>query len=236
MKKILVLLIFSLFLYSFDRLGYLNRPKGLLEKAFSFRIALPTLQGDPLELQKLREENLELLSKIIDQKNLINENEALRIQLGAPKRADQKFIPARVLGGNSSFLIIDKGKVDNVQANQTAVYKNILVGKVVSISENRSRIELLTNQGSKIPAKTEKGSLGTVAINQGTLILDNVTLSEGLEVKDLVFTAGSVDGFIPNLLIGEVKKVFKSESALFQWAEIESPLDFKKLEIVFLVI
>lgn len=237
MKKIVILLLLSFLLYGADKLDWLGRPKGVLERAFSFRIVLPVSQGDPLELQKLREENLELLSKITDQKNLISENQALRIQLGAPRqRQGQKFLPAKVLGGNSNLLIIDKGKASDLQVNQTVVYKNTLVGRVVSLSENRSRVELVTSEESKIPAKTEKGALGIVNANQGTLILDNVTLSEKLEVKDLVFTAGSIDGFIPDLLIGEVKKVFKSESALFQQAEIESPLDFKRLEMVFLVI
>lgn len=230
MKKLITLLFILAVIYAADKNGFLNAPKGALEKIVSFRIAFPENQ----EIRKLREENLELLAKITDQRNLQLENEALRAQLVAPQRAAQKFLPARVLSANTNFLTIDKGRTDGVKIGQNAVYKNILTGKVISLSENRSRVELPIKSESKIPAKTSRNALGIVLGTGGAMILENVTLSETLEVKDLVFTAGNQD-FLPDLLIGEITKVSRDERALFQQAQIQSPLDFKKLEMVFLI-
>lgn len=237
MKKLIVFLFVSLIIYTADRTGLLKIPKGTLEKIFSFQIIFPALPlGGPQsqDLKILREENLELFEKLTNQRNLELENEALRAQLGAPQRASAKFIPARVLEANASFLIIDKGQRDGVKLGQNVVYKNILAGRVVSVSENRSRIELPISSTSKIPVKTSRNALGIITGGGGTMTLGNVTLSETLEVKDLVFTAQNGE-FLPDLLIGEVSKVLRDEHALFQQAQLQSPLDFRKLEMVFLI-
>lgn len=236
MKKLIIFLFISLVIFGADRAGLLKMPKGALEKIFSFQFVLPASPlGGPQnqDLKRLQEENLALLGKLIDQRNLELENEALRAQLGAPQRVSVKFIPARVLEANTSFLIIDKGQAEGVRLGQNVVYKNILVGKVVSASENRSRIELPTSSTSKIPAKTSRNALGIIT-GGGTMTLGNVTLSEVLEEKDLVFTTQDSE-FLPDLLIGEISKVLRDERALFQQAQLQSPLDFKKLEMVFLI-
>lgn len=245
-KKVVVLLIFSLSLYGADRLGWLDSAKGLFEKALSVRLALPQ-QFDNQELQRLTEENREFLSHIVDQRNLINENQALRIQLEAKavgSKTIQEVVPAKVVGGSFNFLTIDKGKSSDIKIGQTVIYKNILVGRVVAVSQNRARVELPTATGSKISAKTDRGAVGIVTGQGGTMILENVTISDNLEAKDLVLTSatleekpdGSISGFPPDLLIGVVDNVIRDARALFQQGKIRSPLDFKKLEMVFIVI
>ncbi len=237
MKKLIIFLFISLVIFGADRTGLLKMPKGALEKIFSFQFIFPASPlGGPQnqDLKRLREENLVLLGKLTDQRNLELENEALRAQLGAPQRVSTKFIPTRVLEANTSFLIIDKGQADGVRLGQNVVYKNILAGKVVSVSQNRSRVELPISSTSKISAKTNRNALGIITGGGGAMTLGKVTLSETLEEKDLVFT--TQDGeFLPDLLIGEVSKVFRDERALFQQAQLQNPLDFKKLEMVFLI-
>lgn len=228
--KALILLILAITIFASDHFGILNAPKGILEKTFN----IPgVVRQQDTELVKLKEEKISLMSVIRNQRELELENDALRIQLGAPKRTTRKLLPARVLAGNTSFLVIDKGTLDGVLLNQTVIYKNVLVGQVSAVSTNRAKITLSTNQNIKIPAKTNKAQ----GIVQG-MVLDNVTISEILEEKDLVFTSpsGSEEGILPDFLIGEVEKVIKNESALFQLAQIKSPVDFAKLEYVFIVL
>lgn len=221
-----------------DKLGLLTAPKGVIEQILSFRIRLPQFNNSQ-ELKNLREEKIKLLSQLVDQQNLLNENQALRIQLGAKRESplldSKNLLPAKVLGANLDYMIIDKGEKDHVGSGQTVVYKNILIGKVADISTNRSRVELITRVNRKILGKTQKGALGIVnAQSGGGLVLENVTLKETLEVGDLVLT--QTDEFPPDLLIGEVTTVLRQESALFQKAQIKSPISAKQLDIVYIVL
>lgn len=232
-----ILLVLSIILFAFDRAGWLALPKGFLERALSFPIILPKFSENQ-ELDRLRQENVKLISQLVDQQNLLNENQALRIQLGAKRQSplleDKNLLPAGVLAVNTDFMIIDKGKQD-VAEGAIVVYKNILIGRVVAVSTNRSRVELVTRLGSKIVAKTQKGALGIVGVaGGGGLVLEKVTLKETLEVGDLVVTGP--DGFLPDLLIGQITKVLREESALFQKAQLKSPIDSRFIETVFIVL
>lgn len=231
------LILTSIIIYYFDSLGILSVPKGLFERFFNnFGRVVFTQNTATL---RLREENIELLAKIKNQRELELENNALRVQLAHPPKASQKILLSKVLSGDTSFLIIDKGSQDNVSPRQTVIYKNILVGKIVSVSTNRARVELPTSQNSKLPAKTQRQAQGILLGQGGTMLLDNVTLSESLEAKDLVFTTRGSDvkeGVLPDFLIGEITRVYKNESALFQQGTVKSPLDWSSQEFVFIVL
>lgn len=245
MKKAIILLLISVLLLIVSRLGISVLPLGFLEKAFSFRLGLARQED---ELGRLRQEKLALLARLVDQEKLLAENEALRIQLSAKKpdllrKTTQKLLPASVLGV-TNFLILDKGREDGVKEGQTVIFKNMLVGQVVATSSHRSRVNLPISSQSKIPAKTERGTLGIVVGQDGGMLFDHVAISEMLEEKDLVFTKGSFtslqeevgDGLLPDFFIGEVGKVRKSEASLFQQAELRGPLDVKRLTTVFIVL
>lgn len=240
-KTFLFLFLLSLLLFGFDKMGWLAAPKSQLEQILAFRIELPEFNNNQ-ELKKLREENIILLSQLVDQQNLINENNALRIQLGAKRDwsalAEKELLPARVLAAANDFLIIDKGEKSSIKIGTNAIYKNILLGKVVAVSASRSRIELVTKAGSKIPAKSQKGALGIVASKGGAdnkLILQNVTSKETLETGDLILTRAEEE-FLPDLLLGKVSEVERQESAIFQQAKLDSPVNPKQLDIIYLIL
>lgn len=237
-KTAAILLVLSIILFAFDRAGWLASPKGFLERALSFSIIFPTFNRDQ-QLENLRQENTKLLSQLVNQQNLANENQALRIQLGAKRGnstlQDKNLLPAGVLAVNTDYLTIDKGGEDGIKEGATVVYENILIGRVVSLSTHRSKVELITHFGNKIVAKTQKGAWGIVGVTGGGgLVLQNVTLKETLEVGDLVVTGP--DSFLPDLLIGQVTKVLREESALFQKAQVKSSIDPRFIETVFIVL
>lgn len=242
MKYVLILIAFSVLLIALDKVNLLSYPRGLIERGLSFRINFPNFFENQ-EVKKLREENIKLMSKLIDQKNLKLENEALRIQLNSGKTTvgEKNLMVARVVGRTASAMLIDKGEKDGVASGTNVLYENILVGRAVAVSQYRSKVELPTSIGSKIPAKTESGAIGIVTGNGGAMFLDKVTLGEQISEDDLVLTAGSLtqenelSGYLPDLIIGKITQVKRLESALFQQAQMQSPLDTKKLEFVFLV-
>ncbi len=71
------------------------------------------------------------------------------------------------------------------------------------------------------------------------MLLDNVLLSEQLNVSDIIVSKGDIDtegkGFPRNLVVGRVTSIEKKPSALFQTARVKSNLDMSKLSLVFVI-
>lgn len=201
------------------------------------------------ELQK-ESENSKAVKQLVDQTSLEKENRALRDQFDTTTIKSQNLLPARIIGAPRfipgislpEFYILNKGGKDNVQKGQTVVYKDAVVGIIDLVNQEISKVRLITNTDSSFTAKSLKTSAVGVVKGKGggDIIFDNIILSEKLTVSDIVLTKGSVDekgiGVMPDLILGKIISIDKKPSALFQSAQIKSPLDFSKLEIVFIIL
>lgn len=193
------------------------------------------------EIAKLKEENAVLFKKIVDQKELEKENRALRDQFQTTSISSRNLIPAKIIG-SLDYFVIDKGERDNLKIGQAVVFKDQLIGKITKVSSRFSVVTVITNRSSSFTVRTLKTSALGILKGQGGesgMILDNVLLSENLEINDLVLTKGNIDskgiGFPPNLIVGKIVSVEKKPSALFQKAVVESIMDFSKLSTVFVI-
>lgn len=205
--------------------------------------------SDNTELTKLKVENAKLSKKLVDQKNLQEENNALKDQFKTQSLGSENLLPAHVLGspgflpGESmpEYLILDKGKKDNVRVGQAVIVKESVVGKISKVSQTKSQVKLITDASSLFAAKTVDSSAVGVIKGQGQkdLVLDNVLLSETLNMSDSVVTKGDIDknglGYSPNLVVGKIVSLEKKPSSLFQSAKVKSLLDFSRLSTVFII-
>ncbi len=211
-------------------------------------IKVITLGGNN-DLQKLKEENRDLRKKVLDQKKLQEDNNALKDQFQTTKIKSVNLIPADIIGAPSfvpgvslpEFLILNKGLDDGASMGDAVVYKDNLVGKITKISSLVSTVTLVSNGSVSFTAKTgQDNKVEGVIKGQGSgeMILDNVLLSEILKKDGLVLTKGDVDpsgrGFAPDLIVGKIASVDKNPSALFQKADVVSFVDFAKLTKVFI--
>lgn len=187
------------------------------------------------KLKHLEERNRELMVEAQKVKALTEENKILRDQLEVALPAEWVFDPAQTIG-RSRYLTIDKGAEEGVVLGQVAVVKKILVGKVIDVSTHESQIELPTDPESSIPVQTVKtGARGILSGQFGKgMAIDKVTQGEVLEKEDIVTSTGE-GGYLKGLIIGKIGSVEKSESELFQKAQVEPVLNFAELEFVFLV-
>lgn len=193
-------------------------------------------------LEKLKKENSDLLSQLAEKKSLETEVAALRDQFQTPYPKSTDLLAAKIIASPSflpgvsqpSHLILNRGAKDKVKVGQAVVYKNNLVGKIVSVSENLSDVALLTSLDISLTVKTvstnNSSALGVVRGTGGEMVLENVLLSEKISTSDLVVTKGEGD-----LIVGKIEAVEKKPSALFQTAKVKSLLDFSKLSTVFVV-
>jgi rod shape-determining protein MreC len=198
--------------------------------------------------QQLVEENRTLAAKFAKQQELQKEIKALRDQFETTTVPSHSLLPATVLSSRGFVpgvsmpeeLILDKGKADGVRQGMVVIYKDNLIGKIVSVSDHLTKVELISNKNTSFAARTlTTDALGIVrGASNGTILLANVVLSDKLEKNDYVVTKGEQDesgGYPPNLVIGKIVAVDKKPSALFQTAEVQTLLDLPKLTTVFIM-
>ncbi len=204
----------------------------------------------PEEIAVKQENDIASVSADVSIGQLKKDNIALSDQFKTTYPASSDLLPATVVGApefipNTSppeQFIIDKGKKDNLVVGLAVIYKNNLVGKIAVVSEHLSVVDLLTKNSFSTPVKTDPaGALGVLrGQGKGTMILDNVLLSETLSKNDLVLTSGSMSqkevGLPPDLIIGKIISIEKKSSNLFQSARVSSLLDFQKLSKVFVFV
>ncbi|MDO8583215.1 MAG: rod shape-determining protein MreC, partial [bacterium] len=187
---------------------------------------LPFVSEDS-KLKKLKEDNLDLLKKVVDSEKLQKENAALSDQFQTSYPASAELLKAEVIGmpgfipgvSSPTIFILDKGARDGLKLGQAVVVKDNLVGVIVKTSTNLSEINLVSNSSLSFTAKTQSGSQGIV--KGGTsLTLENVLLSENIRASELVLTKGDVNsdgvGVPQDLIVGKIMSVEKNASDLFQ--------------------
>ncbi len=253
----LILLFLAIVLFFLSKAGLLSGPVNLLTTiAGPFEKATHGLSSSSKPDSKITAENKILVAKLKDMQKLTQENSALRDQFETSYPASQDLLPANIVSAPSfvpgvsspEYLVIDKGKKDNVKIGSAVVFKDNLVGKVVAVSDGLSKVMLVSNPSLSISAKTislkDTNSVGALGILKGlggeSLVLDNVLLSDNLQAGDYVTTKGDMQidntGYPPSLIVGKITSVEKKASDLFQKAKVRSMLDFSKLNMVFVVI
>lgn len=221
---------------------------GQYGKEFVYILSLRNFQNN--SIKKLIEENMKLTKRLEDEYKHITDNIAYKSQFKATNEKSSDLLPAKVVGYPSfipgvslpEFLMIDKGENDAIKKGDTIISNNYLVGKIESVYSDFSKVELITNKKSSFTAKIGEGSEENgIVMGQGggEIILDNVILTINLEKNKNVLTKGDRNeeniGYPPDILVGKVVSIEKNQSDLFQRAELESPIDFKNLEVVFVI-
>lgn len=185
-----------------------------------------------------------LEQKIVALKLFIEENDLLIQQNRYLKSSGYNFINARVIsigiGNNPNLLIINRGKNDDVRVGMAVVVEDgAMIGKIIKVENNISHLLLLTDNSNLISVSMA-GHSEISGIVQGknniSINLNYILKTAEISPDDLIMTSG-FDEFIPaGLLIGNVQEIFDEPNQLFKQAKIASPVNFKNLRIVSVVI
>ena len=227
--------------------GFLELGTRPLQK--SIFLAYSASSNQPNELQKLREKNADLEAQIVKYKEQDKEMRALRDQFVTTTPASSTLLPVHIIGLKAFIpgislpeqIIIDKGRKDGIKNNAAVVYKNNLIGKIAIANDHVSLVDLSFKKNFSVTATTSQtNALGiSKGEGQGSILLDNVVLSDSLKKDDLVVTKGSTDsdesGIPPSLVIGKIISVDKKDSNLFQTAKIQPLTDITHMTTLFVV-
>jgi rod shape-determining protein MreC len=169
-------------------------------------------------------------------------NKRLEEILGFSEKAPYTLMPARVVGRDPSILssniVIDKGSRDGVLLNMPVISPNGIVGLVLTVSRDSSRVMLINDKNSRIDVLIQESrEIGILeGSTEGSIRLSFIDSKVPVRVGDLVVTAGVGNSFPKGLPVGEVVEIAKPISDLFQVITVSPKTDLGNLEEVLLIV
>ena len=181
-----------------------------------------TIDDMEIEISKLKKENLKI--KVNLQRIDVLENEVTRlrsIKAAAIKKIENikiaKVIQRDVIP-NKKSLKMNIGLKDNIKMGQTVMGVNGLIGQVVEINSFTSKVLLITDSSSNVPAIIAR--TGQQVIVKGESQTDMMEISflkneANIQKGDLIVTSGQAKRFIASIKVGRVTDVVNNEGERF---------------------
>jgi rod shape-determining protein MreC len=158
----------------------------------------------------------------------------------APRVAEYpRAVRARVIGfppeDAVQTITIDKGARDGISRDDGVLSASGVVGRVVEAGPFTSKVALITDFTSTIPAIVQRGRYWGVARgNQTSVRLEYVSQDAPLRIGDKIVT-GEARSFHSGALIGTIVQIERSDTSLYQTAVVKPAADFSTLERVIVV-
>ncbi|MCJ7513776.1 MAG: rod shape-determining protein MreC [Anaerolineales bacterium] len=251
----LVLVALSVLILS--QAGYLRPVEGLalqplvaLQAAIAPRLAaLQDLATSPGDVATLLARNAELEAdvarlqqEVITLREQAAEVDILAALLNFARSAPQYgYVAARVVGRDASpflrALWIDAGTNDGVARGMPVVNQSGLVGRVVEVYPNASRVRLITDPGEAVNVRLQASRADGVTSAQpnGELRIDMIDQEVEVSQEELVLTSGLGGNYPAQIPVGQVISVRRRDFEVFQQAVITPSVDFEDLEILLVV-
>ena len=180
----------------------------------------------------LNKENMRLKSLYIKVLNIKQENVQLKKALRYAELRSTKYLAARLIAypyqTYSNNVFINVGRNKGVKENDIVSSNSSVVGRIIQVGDNKSRVLLPTDINSRIPViisgSRAKGILA--GNNSNTMKILYLGESSQINIGDMVFTSGDGDYLPPGLLVGVITKINNGN------VEIKMVENIKNLDVV----
>lgn len=197
-----------------------------------------SLENAKAQYEELKEENEKLKDENKKLVTIQAENKTLKEQLGvAENYLDYELVPGYIIqkdfSNYSKVIVINVGKNDGIENNMTVVNDKGLVGYVVSVEDNSSKVQTIIDTASAVSCQISnsektmvtRGVLESNKKIKGTYIDNDVVINEG----DTIYSSG-IGGIYPkNICIGKVKEIINTQNKTNRYVYVETAVDFDNL-------
>lgn len=229
-------------------LGYIFKPFWKVESRLGQEIK--SFFENYLFLLELRRENIKLKEKIYQLEQELayyKEREALyqyleKLYKITPKENLPQVVAKIIYKGidpYSDIFIIDKGSKDGVMSEMPVlalIGENGLglVGQVVEVSRNWSKVLLLTDPSFAVDVKVlSKGERGILkGRGESTCVLEFLPLYSQAKPGDILITSGQDLLFPQGIIVGTILNLNKDPQGLFKRAEVRPWVDLYNISLV----
>ena len=200
------------------------------------------LVGLRKENERLKKEIKRLKIENLQYRTLEEKIKTLRKILRFRPRPKWHMLTSQVIGheptGWFRTIIIDKGKRDGVGINMPVIDADGLVGKVISVSRDYSKVLLITDPDSAIDCLDKRTrARGILKGGKGEMCkLVYVEHSQDVKPGDIIITSGLSGIFPKGIPVGKVKEVRELPGALFKDIKVAPFVDFSRLEEVMVIL
>ncbi|MDU8924085.1 rod shape-determining protein MreC [Pasteurellaceae bacterium LIM206] len=216
-----------------------NTPRTVLDNVSENLVDTNKLQIENKVLKdQLREKNADLL--LLDQLKV--ENQRLRLLLNSPLRTDEYKKIAEVLTTETDVYrqqtVINQGQKDGAYVGQPVIDEKGVVGQIISVGENSSRVLLITDVTHSIPVQVLRNDVRVIASGTGRsdeLVLDNVPRSVDIVKGDLLVTSGLGGRFPEGYPVAIVDNVSRDGSNYFATVTVKPLASLERLRYILLL-
>jgi rod shape-determining protein MreC len=154
------------------------------------------------------------------------------------------YYPAKVVGNTftlqKNYIWVERGAKQGILKDMAAISPDgSIVGVVVEVNDNYSKIMSLLHRNSKVSAMLKRdrvaGSIEWDGLDPNTLVLKNISKSAMPKVGDTVLTSPYSSNFPAQLMIGRVMSVIQDPSSNFLTLNVKATTNFFNLEYIYLV-
>lgn len=203
-----------------------------------------------LTLRKAQKQN-EVLREKLKTEQIINdvfealakENRQMRSLIGF-KRTNPfrlQLIPAEVISRSPSswsrIVFIDAGSSRGVKVGKAVVAQQGLVGRVIEVFPNASKVLLITDENCSVSVSLKKNSDIGILNGRGALdpVIKYISSISNVSDGDFVVTSGISDYFPKGIPVGQVYEIGKRDFDLFQYIKVKTAVNFSDLQYLFVV-
>lgn len=185
--------------------------------------------------QELKQEISKLKEQLNYFKQIEVENQELRKLTNYKTNAVNYLLSTRILGSSGSGFthsyLIDAGLKDGVKKYQGVVVEGNLVGQIISVGTNYSRMILITDATSKIPVQIERTKTRAFLTGNNTDYpqLIHFENQEPVQIGDVVTTSGMGENLPSGLPIGIVGSISEENGIIIQPFIHKSNIDYVKV-------
>lgn len=216
-----------------------NTPRTLLDGvSHNFIDSQKLLLENRALKQQLLEKNTEL--QLLDQLKV--ENNRLRLLLSSPLRQDEYKKVVDVLTAEMDAyrqqVVINQGHKDGAFVGQPVIDEKGVVGQVISVGDNTSRVLLLTDVTHGIPVQVLRNDVRTVANGTGhssELILENMPRGVDIKQGDVLVTSGLGGRFPEGYPVAIIESVQNDGSSHFSRATARPLASLERLRHLLLL-
>ena len=230
--------------------GFLRPPAHFIQEGYDqVTYVISSTVSTYLNLIDIKKENTQLKAQIAHlatQTQLVeeyrSENSRLKTLLNFKKELERKNLAARVISKDvlldHKSILINKGAKDGIKKLQAVVSPEGVVGYIIAVEENSSRILLLTDRSANIDATIQRTrARGIVSgISRSKCRLKYIMRKEDVAEGDIIVTSGRQGYFPKGFIVGSVLDVEESPAGASYHAKVKPAAPIDKLEEVFVIL
>jgi rod shape-determining protein MreC len=163
---------------------------------------------------ELKRERQAMLRRMVEAKAIFQENKQLKATLQLRERSEKVIAVGRIVGSSFSsprrFAILSAGGRDGVRVGMPVRSPDGLVGRVIDAGMLASRILLVSDRSSIVPARLLRGGIPVIGQGRGDGTIDVRPLEVGrnpFKRGDIIITSGTGGLYPPSVPIARVVKL-----------------------------